>query len=692
MSLVSSPDTLILQILWKSFDLLAQYSQSIIEYIGPFARFEAIRTEKNQYRGKPLVRYQDINRISEYSQSWKQILAFFVRTQTDLDLIGTSGPIYQFNQYQKRYFDRLYRLLSRFDFWEDFERSIPLYQKSSHDQINSDQNNSTSEANNSSDNDSDNSISESQSIIRGKKVSNFYRLSKIQKSLLDFCISLIDQRIESSEKDSPFLIGLALLGVKENGWHGVDTFPSKLSSILKISRFLIIRKAYESLGDSFSPENISENDSESDSDSPEISESENHQKPLDQLTILVDRFMIRGSHSPIHYILDLRAYGLKIARESTTIGHIDWDRETIFYSGISFSMSDFRGFLHGLVHSTRTILYDELLFKSITKSRDIPKIPWEKIHENPLDNSPFSNFLYNPQLDLDISRPQDWLFNRISLNKDLISRFEIPGEDFHWNRKRLETYFESITLFLEKLLILIHISGGQPARAPELLSLQYNNSIKSGLRNIFYENGLICFVTYYHKGYSISNSTKIIHRYLPREIGELLVYYLWLIVPFLQRIYQDSNRIFTQYLFQKISLHRSQAKSITSDDLRRILKRETQIGLGFTLNPSQYRHIAIGIARKFLKKEIRFENDDFDHDNNDQEDQDYLDDIVDLQAGHSTRISGLIYARGILDQSGEIASQKSRFREISLVSTIFILLILYFFKNALLFLLRIRFN
>ena len=154
MSLVSSPDTLILRILWKSFDLLAQYSQSIIETIGPFARFEAIRTEKNQYRGKPLVRYQDINRISEYSQSWKQILAFFVRTQDDLDLIGTSGPIYQFNQYQKRYFDRLYRLLSRFDSWKDFENSIPLYQKSLHDQINSDQNNT-------SDNDSDNSISES---------------------------------------------------------------------------------------------------------------------------------------------------------------------------------------------------------------------------------------------------------------------------------------------------------------------------------------------------------------------------------------------------------------------------------------------------------------------------------------------------------------------------------------------------
>ena len=104
-----------MKILWKSFDYLAQYSQSIIETIGPFARFEAIRTEKDQYRGRPLHRYQDLDRISKYSQSWKQILAFFLRTQEDLDLIRTSGPIYQFNKAQRLYFDRLYSLLSQFD-------------------------------------------------------------------------------------------------------------------------------------------------------------------------------------------------------------------------------------------------------------------------------------------------------------------------------------------------------------------------------------------------------------------------------------------------------------------------------------------------------------------------------------------------------------------------------------------------
>jgi len=50
-------------------------------------------------------------------------------------------------------------------------------------------------------------------------------------------------------------------------------------------------------------------------------------------------------------------------------------------------------------------------------------------------------------------------------------------------------------------------------------------------RNIFVEYGMISTVTTYHKGYTISGDTKIIHRYLPKEVGELLVYYLWMIQP-----------------------------------------------------------------------------------------------------------------------------------------------------------------
>jgi hypothetical protein len=47
---------------------------------------------------------------------------------------------------------------------------------------------------------------------------------------------------------------------------------------------------------------------------------------------------------------------------------------------------------------------------------------------------------------------------------------------------------------------------------------------------------MVSTVTTYHKGYSASGNTKTIHRYLPREVGELLIYYLWLVQPFCKKL------------------------------------------------------------------------------------------------------------------------------------------------------------
>ena len=66
----------------------------------------------------------------------------------------------------------------------------------------------------------------------------------------------------------------------------------------------------------------------------------------------------------------------------------------------------------------------------------------------------------------------------------------------------------------------------QPAHRTELLSIQYCNTIHGLQRSIFIENGLVGFVAFYYKGYSMSGSVNIIHRYLLAEISELVVYYL----------------------------------------------------------------------------------------------------------------------------------------------------------------------
>ncbi|GME31054.1 uncharacterized protein LTHEOB_12917 [Neofusicoccum parvum] len=56
---------------------------------------------------------------------------------------------------------------------------------------------------------------------------------------------------------------------------------------------------------------------------------------LELVTKMMDSFMIRGSHSPIQWILDLRTYGMKIHYNTTTKGHVGWNgREQLLYQGI----------------------------------------------------------------------------------------------------------------------------------------------------------------------------------------------------------------------------------------------------------------------------------------------------------------------------------------------------------------------
>jgi hypothetical protein len=66
----------------------------------------------------------------------------------------------------------------------------------------------------------------------------------------------------------------------------------------------------------------------------------------------------------------------------------------------------------------------------------------------------------------------------------------------------VDQYLQQVKGFLERLLLLVHITGGQPAWATELLSLRHSNTIHGRHHNIFIEHGLVSTVTTYYKGYS----------------------------------------------------------------------------------------------------------------------------------------------------------------------------------------------
>jgi hypothetical protein len=119
---------------------------------------------------------------------------------------------------------------------------------------------------------------------------------------------------------------------------------------------------------------------------------------------------------------------------------------------------------------------------------------------------------------------KDWILNRIVDNDWLRDEFMEPCSmgKVTWNQRAIRAYEKKVDVFLRSLLLLVHLTSGQPARGTELLSLRHSNTMQGLHRNIFIDNGMVSTVTSWHKGNTVTGSTKIIHRYLPTKRVSLL--------------------------------------------------------------------------------------------------------------------------------------------------------------------------
>lgn len=202
-----------------------------------------------------------------------------------------------------------------------------------------------------------------------------------------------------------------------------------------------------------------------------------------------------------------------------------------------------------------------------------------------------------------------------------------------------------------------------------MLSIRHSNTWKGGHRNVFIEDGLVVFVTKYHKGYALSGDVKVIHRYLPRELGALVVFYLWLVRPFERRLQAVVGGQYKERLEEDQNAESKAARLFcrdgngrdwTSGRMRQALERVTSKGLGHALHIQAYREVAISISRRYMRGGTAFGKDEDGKDTNDGEDGD--DEIADLQAGHGWHVAGMVYARGMFEMDGGVASRRQQFR------------------------------
>ncbi|KAG6134000.1 hypothetical protein E4U12_002464, partial [Claviceps purpurea] len=135
------------------------------------------------------------------------------------------------------------------------------------------------------------------------------------------------------------------------------------------------------------------------------------------------------------------------------------------------------------------------------------------------------SFVYHPKNDLATAHV-DVTARRLSESE----HGKKMRRDGIWHPKLTADYLRQVDLFRKLLLFCVHVTGGQPARGTEILSIRLKNGCVRP-RNIFLLDGYVMTVTFYNKTDSQWDSPKIIPRFLPWRVGQLLASYLVYIQP-----------------------------------------------------------------------------------------------------------------------------------------------------------------
>src|SRR5277367_6555500 len=662
-----------LQAIIESFGRVIDTAQRIAvpEVVGINALFEVNRKIATQKPAMPFSSYMGDDTLKKYRGFWEQLLCYMYRMQED-EAFEADKPGYQLTRTQQNAFKALVAAVDDLtDKVDEAGRAEsqdrPRRQERSRNRV----------------------------TPQSQESQNNPTFERIDRLCLELCIALLNHELGDDEYEGVIISGLAVLGFRDDGgWLNAEDYTTKYSGIIKVARMLVVYRSYIEREDGYEMNRkVMEDDVQARSRTEPM---------FDIVRRRVRKFMTlvsdKGRPTQMDWIYECRTYGMKIRYNTTAEGVLEWEGNRVLCQGVRFNMEQLRGMMHGLVEETRRDLMDLMMLEMNAEGEveGLPPIDWERLSDNPSEEKVGWSFLKDIQNKFAVDGKW-WLLKRVSheprLQREWIE--DVEG-DHPYRMEAVAEYQQKVEQFQEKLLLILHMVGGQPARATELIGMRYANTKQGGLRNIFIDRGMVAFVTTYHKNYRQTGKMKIIHRYLPREVGELLLRYLWLVLPFWQAVQSVTEKAdqLSPFIWADAvakdkkdekeqgdrtegdvdegdelgeldfkTMH--QSKQWTSERIRKIMQKHSEKWLGVRLNISAWTHIAIGISRRYLRGRFTVDEEEevdwetFDEDNLDG------DSPWDLQAGHGTHIAGMIYARLLRQAPGQTMGRQDMFRQVS---------------------------
>jgi superfamily II DNA helicase RecQ len=384
------------------------------------------------------------------------------------------------------------------------------------------------------------------------------------KALLDFYESLIFQRVRGDTFKSAILHFLAVLGIDEETrrLRQANDFSYMLAGIVYCMRVIAVEVILPS----------EEREDQGDEDDERFKRTR-------------DDFLADGTYSVMSKALSILAYGKSIAMDHSNTGSISWslDRTEMSYKGRRIDVARFGSMVRGVVEEAEGQLWKDLIWATQEQRFEIlldklqDDVTWTKRGVSFVDNA--NNGLQDKR---------EWMVKR-ALADVRGKKMRKQGE---WLRLEVRKYLRKVDRFRELLLFCVHVTGGQPARGTEITSIRFRNGFQQD-RNVFAIQGHMVVVTRYHKSQSQFDKPKVIPRFLPWRVGQLLAIYLAYVQPFQQYL-----TVKVKGLGRSDHIWANEYGPWGTDRLTKVIVRESSKHLGTRLTTLDYRHVAVSVGRE----------------------------------------------------------------------------------------------
>ena len=298
-------------------------------------------------------------------------------------------------------------------------------------------------------------------------------------------------------------------------------------------------------------------------------------------------FLADGSFSVMSTMINLLAYSKSIALSASNEGMVHWgpDRKWLTLRGRRLVIERWKRMVQEAVDEAERLLWEEVMWM---RREDKFIIALDKI----VDDVTFTRrgISFVSKSSNGFSGGLDWMIERMLVSSEGQKMRKNGG----WNVRFVRRYLQKIERFLEMLLFITHMTAGQPARGSEITTARYKNGFLQD-RNIYVIDGRVVFISRYHKSQSQFDKPKVIPRFLPWRVGQLMAVCIGYVLVFREHLMVEiSGNGWSEYVWG------DSRGPWETDRLTSIITRESTKRLGQRLTTLDYRHAVISIGRVFI--------------------------------------------------------------------------------------------